>query len=468
MSTGVGGTTLDYFCFSPQPQNFAVREWLPEIRRDMFSRKKDPRTGYFRPRKFYRWIDERVPIDTRRNRPIPCTAEAHIRAARELGYVAGPCPAAILPPDFSQVNQWGTPIEGCAGCAHCPLGCRRPTAQPLHRKAKRTMQVAAITFAESLGTEVISDAHVTRITRDASGAADGVEYKRAGDSTTHTAKAHVVFLAGGAIESPRLYINSELPDPNPSQPQVGHWLTDHQEAFVVFFHDQLMRLWVGNVVGAYITNRTRKDRRDGIIATIGGTFPMMATEVMLHPQVDPDNLTAPHPTRPLVFGPELKRLMAMLPNANGSGTQTNDETIYENFITVSDSVADDFGPVAEIHYQLTPETMARHMRQVSRQIDIGRQAAGASTEIITDFPGKSGAHPMCTLRMGDSPSNSVCDPYNECHAVPRLYISDASCLPNGLGGSNPARTINAFASRAAYYAMKKYFPVRWANRTWPW
>ena len=30
------------------------------------------------------------------------------------------------------------------------------------------------------------------------------------------------------------------------------------------------------------------------------------------------------------------------------------------------------------------------------------------------------------------------------------------------------RMINAFASRAAYYAMKKYFPVRWANRTWPW
>jgi choline dehydrogenase-like flavoprotein len=85
-----------------------------------------------------------------------------------------------------------------------------------------------------------------------------------------------------------------------------------------------------------------------------------------------------------------------------------------------------------------------------------------------NYPGGSGSHPMSTLRMGDSPTHSVCDWYHECWTVPRLYICDASCLPNGLGGSNPARAINAFASRSAYYAMQKYFPAKWHNRTWPW
>jgi choline dehydrogenase-like flavoprotein len=150
------------------------------------------------------------------------------------------------------------------------------------------------------------------------------------------------------------------------------------------------------------------------------------------------------------------------------GTQTNDEMVYENFITISDSVADDYGPVAEIHYEPTPLTMERHERQTARKIDFARQAAGTNAEIVMDYPGGTGNHPLGTLRMGDSQDNSVCDLHQECWTVPRLYVCDASCLPNGLGGANPARTINAFASRAAYYAMQKYFPTRWQSRTWPW
>jgi choline dehydrogenase-like flavoprotein len=150
------------------------------------------------------------------------------------------------------------------------------------------------------------------------------------------------------------------------------------------------------------------------------------------------------------------------------GTQTNDEMIYENKIVVSDSVADEYGPVAEIHYEQTALTMERHERQTARKVDFARQAGGPNVEIVMNYPGGSGSHPMSTLRMGDAPANSVCDYHNECWTVPRLYVCDASCLPNGLGGSNPARTINAFASRAAYYAMRKHFPAKWDNRIWPW
>ena len=101
-----------------------------------------------------------------------------------------------------------------------------------------------------------------------------------------------------------------------------------------------------------------------------------------------------------------------------------------------------------------------------RELEAGEYEAWES--FVAAAPGGSGSHPMSTLRMGDSPTNSVCDYNNECWTVPRLYVCDASCLPNGLGGSNPARTINAFASRAAYYAMQKHFPAKWAGRVWPW
>jgi choline dehydrogenase-like flavoprotein len=341
---------------------------------------------------------------------------------------------------------------------------------PLHAKAKRTMQVAAIAFAEMHDCEVIADAHVTRITTDGFGAANGVEYKIKGDPTTYTENAHVVFLGGGAIESVRLYLNSGLPEPNPGTPQVGYWLTDHQQSEVAFYINDVETLpHTGNVVGGYITNATLTDQRDGIIESIGGLFPMVGVNLILSvPQKDPDNLSQPHPTRQVIWGQGFKELMGRFKHATGMGTQTNDEMVYDNHITVSDSVADEYGPVAEIHYEPTALTMERHERQTARKVDFARQAGGSNAEIVMNYPGGTGNHPLGTLRMGDSQASSVCDLHQECWTVPGLYICDASVLPNGLGGANPARTINAFASRAAYYAMQKYFPGRWVSRTWPW
>ncbi len=329
MSTGVGGSTLDYWGMSPQPQNFAIDEWPSVLRDDMFGTTVDPFTGYYVPIKFYDWIDNRVPIDKRQDRPISCGAQKCIKAASELGYTAGRCPAAMLPPKYERVDENGYPLEGCVGCAHCTIGCRRPRNMPLHAKAKRTMQVAAIAIAEMYDCEVIPNAHVTRITTDGSGAANGVEYKIKGDPTTYSETAHVVFLGGGAIESPRLYLNSGLPEPNPSYPQVGHWLTDHQQSEVAFFTDEETFPYTGNFVGSFITNPTPADQYDGIIEAIGGGFPMVGVNVALaNPQKDPDNLSQPHPTRPIIWGQELKEMMGRFKRATGMGTQTNDEMIY--------------------------------------------------------------------------------------------------------------------------------------------
>ncbi len=151
-------------------------------------------------------------------------------------------------------------------------------------------------------------------------------------------------------------------------------------------------------------------------------------------------------------------MMGRFKHATGMGTQTNDEMIYANKITVSDTVADEYGPVAEIHYEQTALTMERHERQTARKVDFARQAGGPNVEIIMNYPGGSGSHPMSTLQMGDSATHSVCDLNHECWTVPRLYVCDASCLPNGLGGSNPARTINAFASRCCLLRHAEVFP----------
>ena len=113
-----------------------------------------------------------------------------------------------------------------------------------------------------------------------------------------------------------------------------------------------------------------------------------------------DNLSQPHPSRQVIWGQELKELMGQFRHGTGMGTQTNDEMVYENFITVSDSVADEYGPVAEIHYEPTEETMKRHERQTSRKVDFARQAGGPNVKIAMNYPGGSGSHPF----PGDSAS----------------------------------------------------------------
>ena len=64
MSTGVGGSTLDYWGMSPQPQNFSIEEWDPLLRNDMFDTTQVhpdfPASGYYKPIRFFKWIDDRV------------------------------------------------------------------------------------------------------------------------------------------------------------------------------------------------------------------------------------------------------------------------------------------------------------------------------------------------------------------------------------------------------------------------
>ena len=74
------------------------------------------------------------------------------------------------------------------------------------------------------------------------------------------------------------------------------------------------------------------------------------------------------------------------------------------------------------------------------------KAAGA-VQVID--PGNSNmAHLMGTARMGDKPSRSVVNAWNQAHDVPNLFIVDGSSFTTG-AGVNPTSTIGALALRAA-------------------
>jgi choline dehydrogenase-like flavoprotein len=62
-----------------------------------------------------------------------------------------------------------------------------------------------------------------------------------------------------------------------------------------------------------------------------------------------------------------------------------------------------------------------------------------------------------SMRMGRDPSTSVVNGTGEAWEVKRLFIADASSLPDGLGGPNPTLSLQMFATRTSEHIATTYF-----------
>ncbi|MBW3657947.1 MAG: GMC family oxidoreductase, partial [Actinobacteria bacterium] len=81
-------------------------------------------------------------------------------------------------------------------------------------------------------------------------------------------------------------------------------------------------------------------------------------------------------------------------------------------------------------------------------------------------------HMQSSMRMGRDARTSVVDGNQESWQVKGLFITDASSLPDGLGGPNPTLTNQMFATRTAeHIAVTRFgrdpFVVAGAGRTTP-
>jgi choline dehydrogenase-like flavoprotein len=96
-------------------------------------------------------------------------------------------------------------------------------------------------------------------------------------------------------------------------------------------------------------------------------------------------------------------------------------------------------------------------KDAKKQADRLLKAAGAALMIGGDdamsIPGE-GIHEMGTARMGDDPTQSVLNAYNQAHDVPNLFITDGSFMTSA-SCVNPSLTYMAFTARACDYAVKQ-------------
>jgi hypothetical protein len=91
------------------------------------------------------------------------------------------------------------------------------------------MALTADRWARGRAATLVPDAFAVKI-EAADGRARGVTLRNTRTGTLTTAEAKVIVLAAGPIETPRLWLNSGLPNPGD---EVGRGLTDHYLDFVV-------------------------------------------------------------------------------------------------------------------------------------------------------------------------------------------------------------------------------------------
>lgn len=429
----VGGTTVHYSGVCPRaPQQSWPRALMP----------------YHELRRYYRHVEAILPVTTWE--PQACKDDLIVHHARELGAKAHYAPLAIqrgsfesLPANPTDEDFFAPSYTGCVACGHCNLGCHHPQHAPVEGKAKRGTNVSYMPAALRTGRVEVRPGCMVRRIHAAGGEARGVTYvDPAGREATE--EARVVVLSAGAIESPRLWLNSGLPNGLTGEDgPVGRYFTTH-------FFD-----FVGGLFPFEVDRFKGPVEASEVLVPGAGKFGALGAD----PAITAVTSFGLRFGR-RVWGLPLKRYMAEYRRSLSVTAIVDDESHPDNRVTLDRSrPPDEAGAIPKVRYVPTAETIRRRERVVALAMDVFR-AAGAREDSLFRADAWGGVgHPMGTMRMGTDPSTSVVSPDGQAHSVRRLYLADNSILPNAVGGVNPTLTTQALATRVAERIAAREFGI---------
>jgi choline dehydrogenase-like flavoprotein len=456
-SAGVGGTTLVYWANSPRALPIAVDNVWPISYQELIP--------------YFQKVEATLPVHAA---PMTAKEELFFYGANMAGYpllktlnvtLPGyrPQPNAILSPD-PRLNDphfpFGEKPVGCTLRGHCVNGCH--IGPSVEKVAKRSTLVSYIPLALKTGrvkimpntfaTRIITENHPKEGMRVA-----GVQFRNTLSGEFGELKAKAVVMAAGAIETPRLWLNSALP-PNL---WVGKGLTTHWFDVVSGIFDEQVLL---NILGIPevppFIGQTSAARFDypglGTIQNFGLSPGLHASLLYAFSQHGYSLLNQPDPNEPWNLyggevGEQLKYLMSQYRKTMSVLIFTDDGVNHQNGITLDPMLKDEHGPVPLIRYSPSKKDKEKRDQLARISADFLRKA-GAKTIIRADWPPGVFLHLHSTMRLG-----YVTDTNCEAYKVKRLFIADNSVLFNGIGGPNPTLTTQALATRTAEKMAKKYF-----------
>jgi len=390
------------------------------------------------------------PISYEEIRPYYAEAEQALKVAGPVRYPWGPlrgpypyrphevnAPGLVLGRGAEKLGvKWcATPLATvsaprgksppCVYRGFCNFGCST--------NAKQSALVVWIPRALKAGAEVRDMAMVTRIEIDRDGLASGVHYVREGESRFQ--RARNVVVAGYAIETPRLLLNSACPQfpdglANASG-LVGTHLMTHASPGVWATFEEEIRWYKGppNMAVCEHWNYADegKDFAGGYAFMSQGPLPMAWAQTVA--------------TSRGLWGPALRQQMLRYNHTAGFAPVAETEPRPQNRVELAEET-DAYGlkiPKVVFGYSGNDRALQRHsLRFMSEMLEA---AGGRDLWTSTDT-----SHLLGTCRMGDDPRTSVVNADGRTWDIANLWICDGSLFPTS-GGVNPSLTIQALACR---------------------
>ncbi|ADJ29418.1 glucose-methanol-choline oxidoreductase [Nitrosococcus watsonii C-113] len=316
----------------------------------------------------------------------------------------------------------------CAYRGFCVTGCST--------NAKQSALITWIPRAVKAGAEIRDLAMVGRIETNDAGRATGVHYYREG--AWRFQRARNVVVAGYAIETPRLLLNSAStrhPDGLAnSSGLVGKYLMAQTNQGVFGVMEDEIRWYKGPPSLTLTEHWNYTDEGKDFF----GGYAYMAQGPL--PQAWARSQASNHG----LWGEAL--LAEMEKYNHQAGLKIVGEVLPQerNRVTLADE-KDQYGlPIARVTYSLCENDQAL----VRHAIDFMSQSLAAIDARDIWAESDDTCHLGGTARMGDEPSTSVVDADCRSWDIPNLWVCDGSVFPT-VGGVNPSLTIQAIACRTA-------------------
>jgi choline dehydrogenase-like flavoprotein len=319
--------------------------------------------------------------------------------------------------------------------------------------AKSTPVTALLPDAMASGNcTLIPNALVKQITVDSRGNPNGVEYYH--EDKLITQPARLLILAGSAIESPRLLLNSASKwHPNGmgnKNDWVGRNLMGHISPWIYGVTDEITNEGFGPGGGIGVDDYVQNNP-----GFVGGSVFYSRTEV------SPISFTGRRPRGAPGWGAahkkyqrdNFRRYLRLFAPAE-------DMPQFENRVEVSPTVTDKWGvPVARITHSFHPNDYRVWKFFRDKMTELMKEAG--ARDLRSSGIGRGGTgYQLGTCRIGNDPQTSVLNSYGQSHELDNVFVVDASTFPTS-GGRNPVLSIQALAYRFADFITKEWKGGAW-------
>lgn len=316
--------------------------------------------------------------------------------------------------------------------------------QGIRSNAKWSTLNVEIPKGEATGNlEVRPESQVLKIEHDRFGKVTGIIYAdKAGNIRRQ--RARIVCLAGNAIETPRILLNSsssQFPDGLAnSSGEVGKNYMRHTSGTVWGIFERPVRMYRGIAMGGCIKDEQyhRPDRGFAggyYIQTNGCGLLSFASSLGASADVN-------H------WGSDFTSAIESYENTAGIWFVGEDMPQEGNCVTLHPSEKDQFDvPIPNVHFDDHPNDVAMRKHGFIQSAKLFE--AVAATRIIRVPPGPS-THNLGTCRQSARREDGVCNKWGQTHDIKNLFISDGSQFTTG-AAANPTLTIVALAIRQADY-----------------